>query len=158
MLSPAPAGKLAATIPAPTEVAATKAIWDGSAPMMRAKSSRQASPSSSQPSHDDRPRQPRTASSTAARVDRGGRPYVAVSRYPRVGVPLYSNGASNVLEGFGVLDCGEIARILAERLGPDRAADDLGAPGLGQSRDEHDAIRLEGAPESTRRLLGHLDG
>jgi hypothetical protein len=78
--APGPAGRLAATSPVATEVVPTSATSSARAPTRPAKSERQTSPSSSQ-SRQRRPvRQPASASSIAASVERGGSPKVALSR------------------------------------------------------------------------------
>src|SRR4029078_5538769 len=119
---------------------------------------RQASPSCSQSSQEPRPRQLASASSTAATVVRGGRPEVAGARYPRVGEPSYSDGASNVLESLRVLDGGKITGIFPQRRCSYRTPDDLCAPRLRERGDEDDTIRLERSPELRRGRLGSLGG
>src|SRR5215213_4205564 len=133
-------------MPAATDAAATYAICSGFAPTTCPKSSRHASPSCSQSSHDPRSCQLASVCSTAATVERGGSPYVAVSRYPRVDEPSYSDGASNVLESLRVLHGGKVTGILPQSLRAYRPAHDLRAARLGEGRHEHDAVGLERAP------------
>src|SRR5215212_7242297 len=57
------------------------------------------------------------------------------------------DGICDLLQGLGVLQGRHVARILAERLRPHGAADDLRTAGLGQRRDEQHPLRRERLPE-----------
>src|SRR5206468_5946981 len=54
-----------------------------------------------------------------------------------------ANRPTDRLERLGILERRQVARILAERAGPHRAADDLGGARLRQRADPDDPLRLE---------------
>src|SRR5262245_17937061 len=61
-----------------------------------------------------------------------------------------SDGTLYLLERLRVLECGEVPRVLSERAGAHRPADDLRAPCLRQGRHEDDAVRCERLAELLR--------
>src|SRR6266545_748554 len=66
------------------------------------------------------------------------------------------NRARDLVEGIRVLERGQVAGILAEHTRADGSAHDLGAARLGERRDEHDPLRLEGLPQLVRYRGGDL--
>src|SRR5690242_14701324 len=62
----------------------------------------------------------------------------------------------DLLQGLGVLEGREVARVRPERLGTDGAPDDLRAARLGKSRNEQDALRGERLAERVGRTAAQL--
>src|SRR6476619_176122 len=83
--------------------------------------------------------------------------------WPKKGKNLgTSYGLGDFVEGFRILDRGEVARLRAQDAGPHGPAHDLRAAGLRESRDENDPLGLEVWPElvgdGRRELEGLIRG
>src|SRR5579862_2539429 len=69
-------------------------------------------------------------------------------------VPRRSDSICDLLQGLGVLESGQVARILAERTRTDGAPHDLRRARLRERGHPHDAVRLERLPQRIRNSGG----